>query len=316
VDREDVMAKTRRQLKRELDETYKMIGNILRMAKQQVLDAKRSDIAWKVERILTIVNHDRQYREGIKKLDRDGYEEYERIVKGLLGQILNGNWRGFSEINGLRWMPTIGVREEPQFRAGRPVHEEPLQMTIEKSREIDMALRNKNYADGRPSPPAYSNAISRIQLKSFVLEKNLLLRIVASLPYGNPNDPFQGSVPGLSPNDYDDIGYPSALTGGGNRVPTPAVYTINGFNFIGGVILEFFKTSDGGGHFGDVIFTYTLNNQGIVIDWNIKMVSFGNGQKLYNYIMTQKSAFAYLDENREKLIREGSYAKLQKILSR
>jgi hypothetical protein len=276
----------------ELETYYQRIENIVKEMEKMTLDLNREIIYNKSKELLQAVKN-REYLDSVNYLFPGTHRKYCNMLSFLITKLREGQYKtefSFEMLDG-RNFP---IRPEPRFEVYRNKSQ---QMTIEKSLEIDKVLHTIFYKDGRPSPPAFSNANSSMQFpKRITLEKNLALRIVAALPHGNPydpNDPDTIAVPGLSPVNYND-----------GRSPTTKVSALNAIIFVGGVAAEVFRTSESGGHFGDIVFSYIQNDQGTIIEWNMHTVSFGAGTKYRDYTMTEKSAFAYLDENREELIQE------------
>jgi len=118
---------TRSQAQDKVDENYRAISGIVNILKMQekALDDKRAMILRKLERILSIVGSGSEYKEGIRRLDADGYRAYAALLSNLVYKMQNGGIRDMNLPNISLQRDFIFPRPEPIFTAGRPVHKEP-----------------------------------------------------------------------------------------------------------------------------------------------------------------------------------------------
>lgn len=135
---------TRVQAQRKVDELYQKISFSYRLLKpmENILDEERAYILNKLERILYTVRDNKEYKEGISRLDNDGYRAYVDMLQDLVDRIDRGN----SNSSPLQDLPThryLNMRYPqpvvPAFVPG-PARREP-----EPPRDIPESAWNKYY---------------------------------------------------------------------------------------------------------------------------------------------------------------------------
>ena len=172
----------RSQAIKKVDEMYLEINEIVRVLKQREreLDDNRIMILRKLENLLRIVNTGEDYKEGINRLNTEGYRVYANILIRLLAKLRFGGGR--SSIN----LPSVGsymdrsfiyTKPEPYFTVARPVHSE-----LEQIRDLRESAWNKYY-DKNNSNERIIRSLP--ESGSFVLGSNYLIRFGNAFPTQN-----------------------------------------------------------------------------------------------------------------------------------
>jgi hypothetical protein len=166
-------------------------------------------------------------------------------------------------------------------------------MSVGRSLDIDSRLNNTFYADGGPRSPRFTNQNSREIYGSISLDSDPGTRLSSSMPRG-----------GLEPRDYDD-----------GR--TSARGTVMGAIDIGGSTLaNYLSTSDSGGHYADVKLNYVKGSDGKMLEWNIRTTGIDpKGTAPKDRILSKSEAMMYLHENRDRLIKDGTYKQIENLFN-
>ena len=85
------MGQSREVTQRNVDRLYEQLHDVLVFLSGQALDSQREAIRARLENLLRIVDHDVGYKEGISRLDDEGYNEYEKILTELYYKMTAGS---------------------------------------------------------------------------------------------------------------------------------------------------------------------------------------------------------------------------------
>jgi len=166
-------------------------------------------------------------------------------------------------------------------------------MTVGRSLAIDMQLRNIRYNEGGQRTPEIRATGSRDRHGNILLESNPALRLTCSLPTG-----------GLSPNDFSDGKTTSVGT------------TIGAISLGGSTLSNYMSKSESDAYHTDVRLHYTRGADGSILEWNIKATFIDpSNTKPSDIILNESEAMMYLHNNRERLIRDGTYNQIENLLN-
>jgi len=77
------MKQSRETIERYINQRYRQLGEVLNYMDGQTFDAEREEIRQLLDELLTTFNHDPEFKEGINKLNDEGYEFYEKVLTDL-----------------------------------------------------------------------------------------------------------------------------------------------------------------------------------------------------------------------------------------
>jgi len=281
---------SRRNAQRRVDQIYSGMNDIYNLLKprEHELDAQRAFILQKLERILITVSRDREYKEGIARLDDDGYREYVDMLEDLLMKMRYGRTNirrpSISELRdvGLRY-----AMATPAFRAGIVRHQEP-----EPIRDIPESSWEKYVK--RTSSTGVTIGPVPIE-NSFVLGSNYLVRFGNVFPTQN-----EATIESIDQRKNRPIG---------SEVADIVDFLNNGLKKYNGEALD-------GSHVGDTVFAYRKYGVSAPIDtW---VVRFTYMDLLYNELrfsnFREEEARMYLQKIKSSRYRNEREA-YEKVLS-
>lgn len=83
------MKQSRKITQRNVEQIYKQLNRVLVSLDGQVLDAQRGEIRERLMNLLSIINND-DFKEGISKVNDEGYIDYEKIIRELFYRLTYG----------------------------------------------------------------------------------------------------------------------------------------------------------------------------------------------------------------------------------
>jgi hypothetical protein len=166
-------------------------------------------------------------------------------------------------------------------------------MTVSRAFAAERQLGNIRYNEGGPRPSELRTPNSRDRHGSILLETNPVVRFACSLPRG-----------GLEPGDFSD----GKTTNMGHTI---------GIMVLGGTTMaNYMSQSESGTHHTDVRLHYIMGSNGNVSEWNIKITGLDpRGSVPRDIILSRNEAMMYLHNNRERLMRDGIYNQIERLLN-
>jgi len=110
-----MMGQSRETTQRNVDSLYRQLHDVLAYMGREPLDSEREAVRARLENLLRIVSHDTGYREGISRLNDEGYAAYEKMLRELYYKMTMGKRAGFL---------FDSIIDNPVFKGQGPIHEQ------------------------------------------------------------------------------------------------------------------------------------------------------------------------------------------------
>jgi hypothetical protein len=132
----NIMGQTRETTERNIESLYRQFNEIFEFMNRQIFDDQREEIKDKLENLLGTFNN-AEYREGINRLNDEGYKEYEGILRALFYKMTMGKSSDFYFNN---------LNDNPVFRQGQEMESGYQMLNVQQVTSQSSGMRAANVA--------------------------------------------------------------------------------------------------------------------------------------------------------------------------